>query len=199
MGDGQTGEIAFHNVRVDGSALIGEEGDAQRLAFVWINWSRTRRGGMCSGLSYHCLERSVAYSRSAFGSPIGRIGAVATMLADMYMDWEAMRSLSLGLLARLDQGALLDARVAAEDRMLVSTLKAWNDEALYRVANRAIQVHGGAGLLAETGLEKIFRVARNLRIPAGTDEVQRAIIADALLDSGVPGTGAAVHAARPAA
>jgi acyl-CoA dehydrogenase len=192
MGDGQTGEIAFDDVRLEPSALIGQEGDGQRLAFLWINWTRTRRGGMCSGLAYHCLERSLAHSRSheAFGRPIGEIGAVAAMLADIYMDWEAMRALSLGVLSRLDRGSLLQARVTAEDRALVSALKAWNDAALYRVADRAVQLHGGLGVLVETGLEKIFRVARNLRIPAGTEEVQRAVIADALLEAGVPGGAA---------
>ena len=51
-----------------------------------------------------------------------------------------------------------------------------------RVSDRAIQVHGGRGLLAETGLERIYRVARNLRIPAGTTEIQRAMIAESLTD-----------------
>jgi alkylation response protein AidB-like acyl-CoA dehydrogenase len=60
-------------------------------------------------------------------------------------------------------------------------LKPVCDETLERVADRAIQVHGGRGLLAETGLERVLRVARNLRIPAGTVEVQRAIIGKALL------------------
>ena len=63
---------------------------------------------------------------------------------------------------------------APAERRDLSTLKTWCDEALMRVSDRAIQVHGGRGLLAETGLERIYRVARNLRIPAGTTEIQRA-------------------------
>lgn len=182
MADGQTGELVFSDVRLPAGALIGEEGTARGLAFLWINWTRTRRGGMCAGLAQHCLSRSVAYAgaRQAFGRPIADLGPVAVMLSDMYMDVVAMRALSLELLAELERSEFLRGRVAAADRRRLAVLKTWNDEALNRIADRAIQVHGGRGLLTATGLEKIFRVARNLRIPAGTTETQRAVIARSL-------------------
>ena len=182
MGDGLTGSLTFTDVRVPREALIAEEGGALPVALRWINWARTRRGGMCTGLARHCLERSVAYAhqREAFGRPIAEHGAVGAMLADMAMDVEAMQALSLELLARLDKGTLLTGTVTGADRRDVSILKTWCDEALYRVADTAIQVHGGRGLLTENGLERIFRVARNLRIPAGTTEIQRDLIARSL-------------------
>ncbi len=182
MADGQTGELRFTDVRLPSSSLIGDVGEAQKLAFLWINWARTRRGGMCSGLARHCLDRSLTYSheRQAYGHPIAQLGAVAGMLSDMVMDWEAMRALSLEMLARLDRSRVLEGAATASDRRDISVLKTWCDEALFRIADRAIQVHGGRGLLADEGLEKIFRVARNLRIPAGTTEVQRSAIAAAL-------------------
>ena len=62
MADGQTGELAFTDVRLPASALIGKEGGARSLAFLWINWARTRRGGMCCGLARHCLQQSLRYS-----------------------------------------------------------------------------------------------------------------------------------------
>ena len=138
---------------------------------------------MCSGLARHCLERSIDYAsrRSAFGRPIAEFGAVQTMISDMYMEWRAMRALSLELLAGLDRHRLLEGPAGSEQRRDVSVLKAWNDEALFRIADKAIQVHGGAGLLTSAGLERIFRVARNLRIPAGTTEIQRAGIAASLV------------------
>ena len=102
------------------------------------------------------------------------------MLSDSYMDWVAMRSLSLELLARLDRGGCRAGTPSAADRRDIAILKTWNDEALFRVVDRAMQVHGGRGLLTETGLEKVLRVARNLRVPAGTTEIQRAIIAKSL-------------------
>jgi alkylation response protein AidB-like acyl-CoA dehydrogenase len=183
MCDGQTGVLEFTDVRLPEAAVMGEEGAGLALVFLWINWARTRRGGMCSGLAGHCLDRSVRYSRErrAFGRPIADLGAVAERLSDVYMDWRAMRALSLEILARLDDADLLGGGpVGAAERRDLSTLKTWCDEALMRVSDRAIQVHGGRGLLAETGLERIYRVARNLRIPAGTTEVQRAMIAESL-------------------
>jgi len=187
MADGQTGELVFDEVRVPRWALLGAEHEGLSLAFRWINWARTRRGGMCCGLGRHCLERSIAYAneRKAFGRPIAELGAVAQMIADMHMQLEAMRALSLELLSRLDGGRLFDWPVTAAERRDVSVLKTWCDEALFRIADLAIQVHGGRGLLTATGLEKIFRVARNLRIPAGTTEVQRAVIAEALAEDGL--------------
>jgi acyl-CoA dehydrogenase len=183
MADGQTGVIELHEVRVGPEALIGEVGGGMAVAFLWINWARSRRGGMCSGLAAHCLEAAVAYARErrAFGKAIAEMGAVAERLSDVYMDARAMRALSLEILARLEDADILGAgRVGPAERRDLSTLKTWCDEALMRISDRAIQVHGGRGLLAGTGLERIFRVARNLRIPAGTTEVQRAMIAESL-------------------
>jgi acyl-CoA dehydrogenase len=183
MADGQTGVIELHEVRVGPEALIGEVGGGMAVAFLWINWARSRRGGMCSGLAAHCLEAAVAYARDrrAFGKAIAEMGAVAERLSDVYIDARAMRALSLEILARLEDADILGAgRVGPAERRDLSTLKTWCDEALMRISDRAIQVHGGRGLLAGTGLERIFRVARNLRIPAGTTEVQRAMIAESL-------------------
>jgi len=183
MSDGQTGVLTFEDVRLPDGAVMGREGNGLPLVFTWINWARSRRGGMCSGLAWHCLDRSADYAarRRAFGRPIGDFGAVAERLSDMYLDWRAMRALSLDILAGLDAADVLGGgRVGAAERRDLSTLKTWCDEALLRVADRAIQVHGGRGLLAETGLERIYRVARNLRIPAGTTEIQRAMIAESL-------------------
>lgn len=184
MGDGLTGSLRFTDVRVEAEALLGSAGSALPLAFRWINWARSRRGGMCTGLARHCLERSVAYAheRESFGRPIAEHGAVGEMLANMAMDVEALQALSLELLARLDRnpGFLAGGPVSAADRRDLSILKTWCDEALYRVADTSIQVFGGRGLLTATGIERIFRVARNLRIPAGTTEIQRDLIARAL-------------------
>jgi alkylation response protein AidB-like acyl-CoA dehydrogenase len=183
MADGQTGEIGLEEVPVPASAVIGEVGAALPLAFLWINWARTRRGGMCSGLARHCLSRAVGFAREreAFGRPIGELGVVASAVSDIALECEAMRALSLEGLARLDRSSIFETVVTAADRATISILKTWNDEALCRVADAAVQIHGGRGLVTEYGLEKIFRVARNLRIPAGTTEVQRATIAQALL------------------
>ena len=178
MADGNTGEIRFNDVRVDRSSLIGDEHGALELSLLSINWILTRRGGMCSGLARHCLDAALTHAgeRRAYGRPIIELGTVAEMISDMYMDWLAMRALSLEILTRLDGSGIFDMRVTEADTVDLAVIKTWNDEALYRIADRAIQVMGGRGVLTETGIEKIFRVARNLRIPAGTSEAQRATI-----------------------
>ena len=138
---------------------------------------------MAAGLGRHCVDAAVDYAhdREAYGRPIAELGAVSALLADMVIDLEALRALSLELLGRLDaRGTALSTAVSAADRRDISILKSYCDDTLYRIADRAIQVHGGQGVLTTTGLEKIFRVARNLKIPAGTAEVQRAIIARSL-------------------
>jgi len=78
------------------------------------------------------LERSLRYGRArrAFGGPIAGLGAVAEMLSDMYMDWTAMRALSLELLARLDRADVCARARRPAMRRDVSALKTWNDEAL---------------------------------------------------------------------
>lgn len=183
MADGQTGGFSLTDVAVDESSLVGEIGQGRALAFEWINWARTRRGGMAAGLGRHCVDAAVAYAheRQAYGRPIVELGSVGALLADMVIDLEALRALTLEILGRLDaRGTVLGNSVSAADRRDVSILKSYCDDALYRISDSAIQVHGGRGVLTTTGLEKIFRVARNLKIPAGTAEVQRAIIARSL-------------------
>lgn len=76
--------------------------------------------------------------------------------------------------AHLDPGFLIGGRVSADALRSLSILKTWCDEARYRAADTA---NGGSGLLAETGIEQIFRAAHNLRIPAGTTEIPRELIA----------------------
>jgi alkylation response protein AidB-like acyl-CoA dehydrogenase len=184
MLDGYTGELAFHDVRVPGSALVGNRGDGLRFCAMLYNWIRSRRGGMCSGLARYCLDRSLDYARTreAFGQPVIGFGGVGSLLTDMHMDALGMRAVSLDLLARFDHsGGLLEGRMNIADRRDIAVLKTWNEEALLRIADRAIQIHGGRGLLTETKLEKIYRVARNLRIPGGTTELQRAAIAETFL------------------
>ncbi len=176
LADGFTGQLAFDGARLGPEHLIGQEHGGVELLRFGRNWIRLRRAGMCSGLARHCLDRSLAYAqeRHSFGRPIAEYGDVGAMLVDSYQDWMALRSLSIELLARFQREDVYDAPIGNATRRDLAMLKTFNEDALYRVADRAVQVHGGRGLLTEAGLEKIFRVARNLRIAGGTRETQRA-------------------------
>ena len=184
LGDGLTGELHFSGVRVPAENVVGEVGDGFALAMAWINWRRLCRGGMCAGWGEWLLARALdrAGSRTSGGRPIAELQAVQHMLADMDADIYSARAASLLAQAELDElpGGAFGMPLAHDAPRLISLVKLINDEAFFRVADRAVQVHGGTGLLQGSPEEKLFRLARNLKIPAGTVEVQRNAIARGL-------------------
>jgi alkylation response protein AidB-like acyl-CoA dehydrogenase len=185
MDDGLTGEIVFDGVRVPDANRLGDDGAGLALAMTWINWRRMCRGGMCAGWNRLLLDRAVArvQAREAFGKPLAERQAVQHTLAAMELDRYTARAASLEIQRRLDQLGPYDIPLDPEARGLMSLIKYLNDQAFYRVADRAVQLHGAAGLRRNSTEEKLFRVARNLRIPAGADEIQLDQIARGLLAS----------------
>jgi alkylation response protein AidB-like acyl-CoA dehydrogenase len=200
LGDGLTGELELDDVRVPAENVIGEIGDGFALAMTWINWRRLCRGGMCAGWGRWLLERAVerARSRASGGRPIAQHQAVQHLLADMDADVYSARATSLVAQASLDALGPFAIPLHPDTPRLVSLVKLVNDEAFFRVADRAVQVHGATGLLQGSPEEKLFRVARNLRIPAGTVEVQRNAIARGLLREGQHGHDGQVRGAGEA-
>ncbi len=183
LDDGLTGELVLDGVRVPDGNRIGEVGQGLALALTWINWRRMCRGGMCAGWGAWLRDRAVARARSrrSGGRPIGDLQAVQHMLADLDADVYAARAASLQAQAELDALGPFEVPLHPDAIRLVSLVALVNDEAFFRVADRAIQIHGASGLTRDGVEEKLFRVARNLRIPAGTVEIQRNAIARALL------------------
>jgi acyl-CoA dehydrogenase len=188
LDDGLTGQLVLDGVRVPDENRIGEVGQGLALALTWINWRRMCRGGMCAGWGRWLVDRAVARARfrRSGGAPIGELQAVQHMLADMDADVYAARAASLQAQAELDTlpGGAFGIPLHPEAPRLMSLVKVINDEAFFRVADRAVQVHGGTGLRKGSPEEKLFRLARNLKIPAGTVEIQRNAIARGLLRRG---------------
>lgn len=186
MADGLTGTLEFSDVRVPAENVVGEIGDGFGLAMSWINWRRLCRGGMCAGWGAWLLERAVDYAqqRQSGGEPIAAQQAVQHMLANMDADLYQARSTSLLAQAELDAIDPYGKPLHPNAPRLISLVKVVNDEAFFRVADTAIQVRGAVGMIQDSPEEKLFRVARNLRIPAGTSEIQRNAIARGLLKSG---------------
>jgi len=182
LDDGMTGEIEFDNVRVPRENMIGEEGDGFALAMMSINWRRLGRGGMCAGWGEWLVERAVQYAkaRRSGTKTLADYQAVQHMIARMAMDVHTARCTSLVTQAKLDELNPFALQLHPEVPALVSLLKASHDEAFYRVCDNAVQVRGAAGLRRDSPEEKLFRVARNLRIPAGTVEIQLNAIARGL-------------------
>ena len=174
MNDGLTGELHFDNIRLPAERCVGEIGSGFALAMSWINWRRLCRGGMCAGWGSWLVDRAIehAQQRTSGGKPIGELQAVQHLIAQMDLDTYQARATSLVAQAELDQLGPFSIPLAREAPRLISLVKVINDEAFYRVADRAVQVHGAEGLSLGSPEEKLFRVARNLRIPAGTTEIQ---------------------------
>jgi alkylation response protein AidB-like acyl-CoA dehydrogenase len=183
LDDGLTGELEFTDVRVPGENLVGQVGDGFALAMSWINWRRLCRGGMCAGWGGWLVDRAIRHAkrRSSGGRPIGELQTVQHMLARMDADIYAARSCSLVAQSQLDALGAFEIPLHPDAPRLISLVKVTGDEAFFRVADTAVQVRGAQGLLLGSPEEKLFRVARNLRIPAGTVEVQRNAIATDLL------------------
>ena len=184
--DGLTGELEFKEVRVPAENLVGEVGDGFALGMSFINWRRVCRGGMCAGWGQWLIRRAVerAVSRKSGGKPIADYQAVQHLIANMDLDAYQARATSLVAQARLDELGCFKVPLDPEARRLISLIKVINDQAFYRLCDNAIQVHGASGLRLGSPEEKLFRIARNLRIPAGTTEIQFNAIARGVLERG---------------
>lgn len=174
LNDGGQCEYHFRDVRVPVADRVGDEGEGFALAIGNIGDTRVTIGGQAVGLADHLIERMVTYAqqRAAFGRPIGKQGQLQYYIAESATEAFAADNMVLNTCWRIDQG--LD--VIKESSMV----KLYCTEMAFRVADRAVQVHGGAGLMKEVGIEKAFRFARLLRIPEGTSEIQRWTIAKTL-------------------
>jgi alkylation response protein AidB-like acyl-CoA dehydrogenase len=181
--DGVTAELTLDSVNVPDENRVGEIGQGLALALTGINWRRLCRGGMCSGWMRLLIERAARRMRErrAYGGALADLQVLRHMLADMHADWYSARSTSLLAQDELDRLGAFDIPLSSDAIRLVSVVKLVNDQAFMRVSDRALQIHGAAGLAKGTLEERLFRLARNLRIPAGTDEIQRNQIARQLL------------------
>ncbi len=162
--------LDFDDVRVSADALLGEEGRGLELAGTWLGSTRLQVAASCLGRAERALALSIAHAanRRQFGQPIGRFQGVGFKLADMQTELQAAELMTLYAAWKYDQGIATDADIA------MAKLK--STEVLAMVADEAIQIHGGMGLMDELPLERIWRDARIERIWDGTSEIQRHII-----------------------
>lgn len=167
--------LEFDNCRVHKRQILGELHQGFELANSWLGASRLQVGACCLGRADRAFQLSCAYAaqRKQFGQTIGRFQGVSFKLADMATELKAAELMILEAGWKCDNGSVTD-----ED-MAMAKLKA--TEMLAMVADEAIQIHGGMGLMDELPLERIWRDARIERIWEGTSEIQRHIISRALL------------------
>ena len=167
--------LQFNDCRVPKSAVLGEVHRGFDVANTWLGATRLQVAANCLGRAERALDHAKqwAVDRVQFGQQIGKFQGVAFKLADMAMELRAAELLTLEAAWKLDR------KIATDMDMAIAKLKA--TEMLAMVADEALQVHGGMGLMTEMPLERIWRDARIERIWDGTSEVQRHIISRALL------------------
>ncbi len=167
-------EITFEDVEVGDEQILGREGFGFYSAVKGINGARLQIAARALGLGQHLLDRMIEYanSRVAFGQPIGKNQYVQSMVVDSFAELEQARLLVYQCAQEIDDGA--DGRRQAALAKLVST------EMVGRVADRAIQVHGGNGFMTELGLEAWYRDVRAIRLYEGTTEILKSNVAKTL-------------------
>jgi len=167
--------LRFADCRLPKSAVLGEVHKGFEVANTWLGATRLQVAANCLGRAERALElaKQWAVDRRQFGQQIGKFQGVGFKLADMAVELRAAELLTLEAAWKLGQNAATDMDMA------IAKLKA--TEMLAMVADEALQIHGGMGLMTEMPLERIWRDARIERIWDGTSEVQRHIISRALL------------------
>ena len=173
-----TCDVIFEDCRVPASALLGaKEGNGFRTAMKVLDKGRLHIAALCVGIAERLIRESVLYAkdRRQFGQPIAEFQLIQAMLADSEADTYAARSMILDAARLRDEGANT-TRQAACAKMFAS-------EMVGRIADRAVQIFGGAGYMAEYPVERFYRDVRLFRIFEGTTQIQQLVIARELLKS----------------
>ena len=171
-----TRTVMLDGVRVRADAMLGSEGAGFKLAMEALDGGRTSIAACSLGGAQSALEKAVAYTseRKAFGQKLNEFQALQFVIAEMATDVEVSRT----FLWRA--AAALDAKLPEATRLCAMAKKHVTDSG-FEVANRALQLHGGYGYLADYGVEKIVRDLRVHQILEGTNEIMRLIIARSVL------------------
>lgn len=171
-----TAQMNLDEVRVPVSNRLGEEGIGFRIAMAGLDGGRLNIAACSLGAAQAALDKALSYARErqAFGRPIASFQAIQFKLADMETELQAARTFLYQAAWKLDRRAPDATAFCAMAKRLVTDIG-------FRVANEALQIHGGYGYLSDYGIEKIVRDLRVHQILEGTNEIMRVIIARHLL------------------
>jgi acyl-CoA dehydrogenase len=170
------GEIKFTGCRVPAEDMVGAEGDGFRLAMQTLDTFRSSVGAAACGMARRALDEALRYAinRKQFGRRLVEHQLVQEKLADMVTDLDAARLLVYRAAHLKDSGQERVTREASEAKLFAT-------EAACRIVDQAVQIHGGAGLVRGSVVERLYRDVRALRIYEGTSEIQKLVIANQLL------------------
>jgi len=172
---GHHGEIVLDNVRVPLENALGKHGSGHQAAQDRLGAGRVYHCMNCIGQMWRAFDMMVkrAMQREVHGGLLAEKQFIQGFIADSYMDIQASRLMTIRCAELMESG--FDARTD------ISAIKVFVPNAMHRVVDRAIQVHGALGVSAETPLEGMYRGARTLRLADGPDEVHRILIAKNVL------------------
>jgi len=173
-----TTDLFFEDVRVPKENLLGELNKGFRVAMQTLDVGRLSIGAICLGVGKEALDLSIKHSkeRVQFGKPIGSLQAIKWMLADMASHIYNLESILYRTAWMCDQGMNFSRESAI--------VKLTASEALDKIVDNAVQIHGGMGYMSEYPIERMYRDARITRIFEGTSEIQRLVISGDLLRNG---------------
>ena len=167
-----TADVLLGDVRVTDDKLVGRvEGKGYRTALACLAHGRLHVGAVCVGMAARLVEESVAWAaeRRQGGKPIAEYQLVAAMLADSQTELMAARALVREAAKAYDDGT--------DRRLAPACAKLFASEMVGRVADRAVQIHGGSGYIRGIAAERFYRDARLFRIYEGTSQIQQLVIA----------------------
>ncbi len=168
-------DVIFENARVPASLRLGEEGQGFKVAMQVLDRGRLHISGVCVGVAERLIQECVAYAREReqFGQKIGEFQLIQAMLADSKTETYAARCMLIDAAKKRDSGQSVTMEAACT--------KYFASEMVGRVADRAVQIFGGAGYVADYGIERFYRDVRIFRIYEGTSQIQQVVIARNLL------------------
>ena len=171
-----TADVIFDDARVPAANLIGgKEGVGFKTAMKVLDKARLNIAAVCVGAATRMLGDALAYAmdRKQFGQPVAEFQLVQAMLADCQTEIFAARSMTLEAARKRDIGESVTMEAAC--------CKYFASEMCGRVADRAVQIHGGAGYMADSAIERFYRDVRLFRLYEGTSQIQQLVIARQLI------------------
>jgi len=164
-------DVHFDEAPVPAANRLGAEGEGFKIAMRVLDRGRLHIAAVCVGISERLIADSVTYAaeRKQFGKPLADFQLIQAMIADSQTDTMAARALVLATAALRDADKPITLEAAAA--------KYFASESVGRVADRAVQIFGGAGYVADYGIERLYRDVRLFRIYEGTSQIQQLVIA----------------------
>ncbi|MEO7178499.1 MAG: acyl-CoA dehydrogenase family protein [Allosphingosinicella sp.] len=171
-------DVNFDGTPVPAANRLGEEGEGFRIAMRVLDRGRLHIAAVCVGIAERLIADCVGYAaeRKQFGKAIAEFQLIQAMIADSKTETMAARALVLEAAALKDRGEPITLEAAAA--------KYFASETVGRVADRAVQIFGGAGYIADYGIERLYRDVRLFRIYEGTSQVQQLVIAREVMKRG---------------